>query len=55
VFEGENWEIESGGEVDLRPEIFRFAVENSLTLLNLVQKQQNLESIFHQLTRGNDA
>lgn len=55
VFDGENWEIESDGEADFRPEIFRFAVENNLTLLALSQKQQNLESIFHQLTRGNDA
>lgn len=54
-FDGEKWEIESNGENDIRPEIFRFAVENNLTLLELVQKQQNLESIFHQLTRGTDA
>ncbi|MBW6534191.1 MAG: gliding motility-associated ABC transporter ATP-binding subunit GldA [Mariniphaga sp.] len=54
-FDGENWEIESNGKIDIRPEIFRFALENNLTLLTLVQKQQNLESIFHQLTRGNDA
>ena len=55
AFDGEKWEIESNGDFDIRPEIFRFAVENNLTLLELVQKQQNLESIFHQLTRGNDA
>lgn len=51
-FDGENWEIESDRNEDVRPEIFRFAVENNLTLLTLVQKQQNLESVFHQLTRG---
>jgi ABC-2 type transport system ATP-binding protein len=55
VFDGENWEIAADGEADIRFEIFRFAVENNLTLLTLIQKQQNLESIFHQLTRGNDA
>jgi ABC-2 type transport system ATP-binding protein len=55
VFADNQWEIESAGKPDIRPEIFRFAVENNLTLLELVQKQQNLESIFHQLTRGNDA
>lgn len=55
LFDGENWEIESCGDFDIRPGIFRFAVENNLTLLTLVQKQQNLESIFHQLTRGKDA
>ena len=55
VFADDKWEIESDGKADLRPVIFRFAVENNLTLLSMIQKQQNLESIFHQLTRGNDA
>jgi len=54
-FDGENWEIETKGKADIRPEIFRFAVENNLALITLVQKQQNLENIFHQLTRGNEA
>lgn len=55
AFDGESWVIESNGDLDIRPEIFRFAVENNLTLLTLLQKEQKLESIFHQLTRGNDA
>jgi len=55
LFDGENWEIKSSGDFDIRPDIFSFAVENNLTMLTLVQKQQNLESIFHQLTRGKDA
>lgn len=49
--EGRNWEIESDGKGDIRPAIFRFAVENNLTIITLAEKQQNLESIFHQLTR----
>lgn len=55
LFDGENWEIKSSGDFDIRPDIFSFAVENNLTMLTLVQKKQNLESIFHQLTRGKDA
>ncbi|HDR52517.1 MAG TPA: ATP-binding cassette domain-containing protein [Mariniphaga anaerophila] len=55
VFNSGTWEIESGGDADIRPDIFRFAVENNLTLLTLAEKHQNLEHIFHQLTRGNDA
>jgi len=51
--DGSNWLIESDGSTDIRPLIFRFAVENNLTLLTLQEKQQNLESIFHQLTREN--
>jgi ABC-2 type transport system ATP-binding protein len=53
-YNGESWEIESDINDDLRPAVFHFAVENGLTLLTLLQKQQNLEGIFHQLTRGND-
>lgn len=52
--DGDRWEITSGSTADIRPEIFRFAVENNLTLLTLLQKQENLEGIFHQLTRGKD-
>jgi ABC-2 type transport system ATP-binding protein len=55
VFDGEKWEIESDRSHDIRPVIFQFAVQNNLTLLTLLQKQQNLEGIFHQLTRGNDS
>lgn len=46
------WEIESKGVNDIRPAIFKFAVENNLTLLTLHEKQQNLESVFHELTQN---
>jgi ABC-2 type transport system ATP-binding protein len=46
------WEIESNGIQDIRPAIFKFAVENNLTLQTLHEKQQNLESVFHQLTQN---
>ncbi|KAF0237602.1 MAG: antibiotic transport system ATP-binding [Prolixibacteraceae bacterium] len=45
------WEIESNGGQDIRPAIFKFAVGNSLTLLTLHEKQQNLENVFHELTQ----
>lgn len=51
--DGENWLIESDSEKDVRPDIFRFAVNHKLTLLTLQQKQQNLESIFQELTMNN--
>src|SRR6056297_2697865 len=47
TFHEDEWEIESDGSQDIRPVLFRFAVNNDLTLLTLAQKQQNLESIFH--------
>lgn len=48
---GKFLEIESTGEKDIRPTIFKFAVENQLILLTLNEKQQNLENVFHQLTQ----
>lgn len=35
---------------DIRPQIFRFAVDNNLVLMELQLKQQSLESIFRKLT-----
>ncbi len=49
---GNLWEIEAISDVDIRPAVYAFAVENKLTLLTLFQKQQNLENVFHQLTQN---
>ncbi|NOR74707.1 MAG: ATP-binding cassette domain-containing protein, partial [Draconibacterium sp.] len=51
VFKNNIWEIESDNETDIRSAIFRFAVDNSLILLTLNEKQQNLESVFQELTQ----
>lgn len=48
---GNIWEIESEADIDIRPEIFQFAIDNKLTLLTLKEKQQNLENVFQQLTQ----
>ena len=50
---GKSWALEAEPDQDIRPEVFSFAVNNQLTLLTLQQKQQNLESVFHQLTQNN--
>jgi ABC-2 type transport system ATP-binding protein len=42
---------ESEGNVDLRPAIFKFAIDNQLVLLTLKEQQQSLENIFQELTR----
>lgn len=52
VSTGNLFEIEAESENDIRPEVFKFAVENKLTLLTLQEKQQNLEGVFHELTFG---
>ena len=44
------FQIESATGEDIRPELFRFAVENRLTLLTLQEQKQSLEHVFRQLT-----
>jgi ABC-2 type transport system ATP-binding protein len=44
------WRFTSGGTGDIRPSIFSFAVESGLVILEMSEKQQNLENIFRQLT-----
>jgi ABC-2 type transport system ATP-binding protein len=49
--ESGGWLITSASATDLRPDIFRFAVSSDLVILELVEKQQNLEDIFRLLTQ----
>lgn len=44
------WTIESDPSKDIRPEVFRFAVENNLSVLTLQKEEQRLEDIFKELT-----
>ncbi len=46
------WIIEAGGEEDIRPAIFAFAVNNNLTVLSLQKQESNLEEVFRQLTKA---
>ncbi len=49
---GNVWEIESGVESDLRPELFRFAVDNGLAVLSQQMKeQQSIQEVFQLLTK----
>jgi len=43
--------ITSGGNDDIRPAIFRFAVESGLVLLSLGKRESHLEDVFHHLTQ----
>jgi len=45
--------VESQREVDIRPDLFHFAVENQLIILTMKEQQKSLENIFHNLTRQN--
>ena len=42
--------VESVKNTDLRPAIFKFAVDNQLVLLTLKEQQQSLENVFQDLT-----
>jgi ABC-2 type transport system ATP-binding protein len=39
---------------DIRPLIFKFAVDNNLTIVSLQQQEKHLEDIFRQLTSNNN-
>ncbi len=45
------WQLFSDANKDLRPEVFRFAVENNLTLLEMHKEVLSMESVFQQLTK----
>jgi ABC-2 type transport system ATP-binding protein len=48
---GNIWQLHAGGEEDIRPNVFNFAVENGFTVLSLHREEQKLEDIFQELTR----
>jgi ABC-2 type transport system ATP-binding protein len=48
---GNSWLVEAGKDHDIRQDIFRFAVKNSLTVLSMQKQGNRLEDVFQQLTR----
>jgi len=51
LVKGNTWKIYSASQEDIRPAIFKFAVDNKLMVLSLQKEEQSLEEVFHQLTR----
>ncbi len=49
--EKNKWLFEAPATVDIRPEIFNFAVKNGLTVLSQQKKEMSLEEVFQQLTK----
>ena len=45
------WRVTTNADEDIRPDIFRFAVDQNLTLLELHQEKQNVEKVFQELTK----
>jgi ABC-2 type transport system ATP-binding protein len=54
VIEGFKFRVVAKDDVDLRPEIFRFAADNNLSLIGLKQEESSLENIFRELTSPNE-
>lgn len=48
---GNTWEIEADAGVELRNDLFKFAVDNGLTILTMNKKEQKLEEAFKSLTK----
>ena len=49
---GNTWTLSGNPGIDIRPEIFKFAVEQQLTVLSLNKSANTLENIFQKLTRS---
>ena len=47
-----NWQLVSDPLVDIRPNLFKFAVDNNLTVLSLVKEELKLEEVFQDLTKN---
>jgi ABC-2 type transport system ATP-binding protein len=46
-----SYQLSSGENKDIREDVFKFAVENGLTVLSLHREEQKLEEVFQELTR----
>ena len=45
------WAVESAKDIDVRQEIFRFAVDHQLSVLSMQKQSNRLEDVFQQLTK----
>lgn len=48
--DGNFWKIATGPAIDIRAEIFRFAVDNNLSVLTMQREEQRMEDIFKEFT-----
>ena len=45
------WQLVTKPDMDIRPELFRYAVDNGLTVLEMQREEKKLEHIFKELTK----
>jgi hypothetical protein len=46
------WLLESEPGLDIRAEVFKFAVSKGLTVLSMQKEEQKLEEVFQELTKN---
>ena len=46
------WLLESEPGIDIRADVFRFAVDHGLTVLSMQKEEQKLEEVFQELTKN---
>ncbi len=51
LISGNNWKIVAEPALDVRKELFNFAVKNDIGILTLNKEEQKLEDVFKQLTK----
>lgn len=49
--QGNTWLLEHDAAVDIRPAVFRFAVDSDLQVLGMQKSERGLEDVFKELTR----
>lgn len=52
---GGKWRLDAAKGLDIRPAIFKFAVDNQLILLEMRQEEMEMEDVFRSLTAGEPA
>ena len=45
------WQIETDGNIDIRQDIFKFAVDHSISVLTMHKEEVKLEKVFQELTK----
>lgn len=51
---GNEWLIETDKDVDIRQNIFQFAVDNKYNVLSLAEAEQHMEDVFRRLTKNKE-
>ncbi len=49
---GNTWLLACGGDIDIRPAVFQFAVDSGIKVLAMQKAERGLEEVFKELTRG---